>query len=155
MLIRRLNQQFDTTIRNFPVCGEQVVQQDVANITRGAGEMVLTVAVIGSRGFKNLQQVDDYLHMLKELIPEFWVITGGAKGVDTRAVEWCKDHKIMHRVIRPRNPAKREEYLYRNVEMIAMADAVVAFWDKKSTGTAFGIAYAKEREKPIKVIYDG
>jgi len=113
---------------------------------------MLTVTVIGSREFEPLSKVKEYLDQLKELVPDFWVVSGGAQGVDSAAVLWCDANDMKYRVIRPRNPGRREEYLYRNVEMIAMADVVVAFWDKKSTGTAFGIQYAKDSKKPLVVI---
>ncbi len=114
--------------------------------------MVLTIAVIGSRNFEPLSTVKTYLDKLKVLVPEFWIISGGAQGVDAAAVLWGDANDMKYRVIRPRNPNRSAEYLYRNVEMIAMADVVVAFWDGKSTGTAFGIQYAKDRNKPLVVI---
>lgn len=113
---------------------------------------MFTVTVIGSRNFEPLSKVKDYLDTLKELVPEFWIISGGAQGVDSAAVLWGDANDMKYRVIRPRNPGRSAEYLYRNVEMIAMADVVVAFWDGKSTGTAFGMQYAKDRGKPLVVI---
>jgi hypothetical protein len=114
--------------------------------------MVLTIAVIGSRNFEPLSKVKEYLDQLKVLIPEFWIISGGAQGVDSAAVLWGDANEMQYKVVRPRNEGRSAEYLYRNVEMIAMSDAVVAFWDGKSTGTAFGMQYAKDRNKPLKVI---
>lgn len=113
---------------------------------------MLTVTVIGSRNFEPLSKVKEYLDKLKALVPEFWIVSGGAQGVDSAAVLWGDANEMEYKVVRPRNPGRREEYLYRNVEMIAMADVVVAFWDGKSTGTAFGIQYAKDTKKPLVVI---
>lgn len=117
--------------------------------------MVVTVAVIGSRGFEPLSKVKDYLDSLKGLVPEFWVVTGGAQGVDTAAMLWCDVNGMKFKVIRPRNENRREEYLYRNVHMLAMSDYVVAFWDGSSAGTAFGIQYAKDKGIPVRVVLGG
>ena len=42
--------------------------------------------------------------------------------------------------------------ILRNINMVNLTDEVIAFWDGTSAGTQFTITYAKERNKPIKVI---
>lgn len=107
------------------------------------------VAVVGSRDFKNKELIRE---VLKDVFyTSVGVITGGARGVDTWAEEFCKEKEILCTVLRPIDSSIKINYLYRNVEIIAMAHEVIAFWDGKSRGTKFVIDYAKARNKKIKV----
>ena len=80
------------------------------------------------------------------------IIHGGARGIDRYAEEFARNKRIVSKIIRPIDPSKRFDYLYRNVEMIALCDEVVAFWDGKSTGTGFTVAYAQKRNKKVTII---
>lgn len=113
----------------------------------------MNLMVAGSREFADLKKVDEFLDSWNEGRSDDWMlVTGGARGVDKRAMQWCEKNEVECTVLRPRNPERREEYLYRNAEMIGMADAVIAFWDGVSRGTSFVIRYAKDREKLLDVI---
>lgn len=67
----------------------------------------MKLAVVGSRGFKNLSLVDEYLTKMlwrefeqidgdyesesfNEVKDHLLIITGGAEGVDKTAEDWCK-----------------------------------------------------------------
>jgi hypothetical protein len=115
---------------------------------------MMNIAVIGSREFRDLDKVDACLKSIPEHVESFQVITGGARGVDQRAEQWCKANLIPCEVIRPINPKDKLSYLFRNVEIITRADMIFAFWDQSSRGTKFVIDYAKARGKPLKVISD-
>ena len=108
------------------------------------------VAIIGSRTYYKKTAVQEVINDLS-LSGELEVISGGAKGVDTWAEEHCKEKDIPYNVIRPVNPASKIDYLYRNVEIITLADEIFAFWDGKSKGTKFVIDYAKARGKKITI----
>lgn len=110
----------------------------------------MIIAIVGSRNFKDLFAVDVYLNKSSNLSG---VVTGDARGVDQRAVFWCKQMKVPCEVIKPLFNTPKY-YLYRNVEIIKAADKIVAFWDGKSTGTAFVVSYALARGKPVEVIRD-
>ena len=114
---------------------------------------MLKIAVVGSRNYSSLKDVEDYLNGFKCLIPlrVIQIITGGARGVDKKAEEWALGWGVDCEVIRPINPKDKFSYLLRNVEIISMADMVVAFWDGKSKGTKFVIDYCKTRGIFIKV----
>lgn len=107
------------------------------------------VAIIGSRGYQRLTDVD-------ELIARLWtddtwgvktVISGGARGVDRRAAVMAKRRGIPVQEIAP-DPEQVERYgfrhaaLARNQKIVEMADIVYAFWDGDSTGTSNTIAHA-------------
>jgi len=113
----------------------------------------MNIAVIGSREVFSEAQIEH--EMLVEFnIDEDRLISGGDRGVDSideGIVEgndaWAKSPWI----IKPINPANKMDYLFRNIEIITVADKIMAFWDGKSRGTKFVIDYAKARKKNIKV----
>ena len=114
----------------------------------------MKIAVIGSRDFKNKELFDKIMD--KEFTNLFnTMVTGGARGVDTWAIEWSKKDCVYCEVIRPINPANKLDYLFRNIEIITKADKILVFWDGKSKGTKFVIDYAKARNKDMEVFKEG
>jgi predicted Rossmann fold nucleotide-binding protein DprA/Smf involved in DNA uptake len=111
----------------------------------------MKIAIIGSRNYSNLDAVKMFLNNLAKLT-SFSVITGGARGVDTVATSWCKEHNVQCETIRPVNLNDKFSYLLRNVEIITKADKVIAFWDGESRGTKFVINYCKIRNKDLQII---
>ena len=112
----------------------------------------MRIAIIGSRNFNNRTLVINRITEIinNNLIDQ--VISGGAKGVDSWVEEVCKHKKININIIRPINPTEKINYLYRNIEIITLADKVYAFWDGKSKGTQFVINYCRARNKPLEII---
>ena len=49
-------------------------------------------------------------------------------------------------------PSHSGNYLKRNIEMVDLADEVIAFWDGFSYGTCHTIATAVLKNKPVKII---
>ncbi len=114
----------------------------------------MIIAVVGSRDFGDKSLVDETL--FNELTRQNdVVITGGAKGVDTWVKEFCKMNATPCKIIRPINPSKKLDYLFRNVEILTLADKIIAFWNGTSKGTKFVIDYANARDKEIEVIEIG
>lgn len=110
----------------------------------------MKLAIIGSREFDK-ETVFRELNKIK-VTSSLRVVSGGAKGVDSYAAEWCKRNKVIIEVIRPINPKNKLDYLFRNVEIISKADMIYVFWNGLSRGSKFVIDYAKARKKDIKVI---
>lgn len=107
------------------------------------------VAIVGSRNFKHLEQVYNYVEALGS---GSCVVSGGARGVDEQAIRAAKSCGL-HTVV-----FNAEWGLYgraagpiRNEKMIQYVDVVVAFWDGKSRGTENMIQLAQKYKKPIKV----
>ncbi len=90
------------------------------------------------------------------------VVSGRAPGVDRRGEQWAKEHnvpvapfpapwaniKVSGAIVRRRGDGSRYNAiagLTRNTIMADYADALVAVWDGKSTGTADMIQKAKGR----------
>lgn len=112
----------------------------------------MKIAIIGSREGFTKEDVSKVM-FVNFGWQENELITGGAKGVDTFAIELAKENnhpKVT--IIKPINPINRLDYLFRNVEIITMADRIIAFWNGQSKGTKFVIDYAKARNKDIEVI---
>jgi len=114
---------------------------------------LFTYAIIGSRNFKNKQIVYKTLVSLME-IGRFFVVSGGARGVDTWVKEFCEEHDIPLTEILPTDKTNKLSYLFRNVEILAAADRLIAFWDGNSKGTKFTIEYAKKRKMDMVIIGD-
>jgi len=114
----------------------------------------MKIAIIGSREFKNKKLFEKIMY--KEIDIRDKIITGGAKGVDTWVEEWVKKKSFPLNpnitVIKPINPKDKLSYLFRNIEIITLADKIFAFWDGESKGTKFVIDYATSRDKNMVVI---
>lgn len=128
----------------------------------------MIVAVVGSRGFKDLALVASYV---KSLDPGTKVISGGARGVDSIAIEaarragfeW-KEYKANwddltqpDAVIKTRPDGSKYDAKAghrRNKVLAQLADKVVAFWDGTSKGTMDTVTLAKKMRKNVVVIKD-
>ena len=106
----------------------------------------MKVAIIGSRNLG----VIDLENFLPENVTE--IVSGGARGVDTCAREYALTHNIKLTEFLPDyNRYGRGAPLKRNLEIIAYADLVLAFWDGKSRGTKYVIDNCKKQDVPIRV----
>ena len=113
----------------------------------------MKIAIVGSRGFPEPERVRAYVRSLKK---DDIVISGGAKGVDSWAVEEAKVQGLETQVF----PADWDLFgksagYRRNVDIVEAADFVVAFWDGKSKGTAHTIKLAQKAGKPVEVLLCG
>lgn len=109
----------------------------------------MKIAIVGSRGFTDLNQVSAYVRALP---PGTIIVSGGAMGVD-RAAENAAKRAGMETKIFPANwplYGKRAGYL-RNVDIVTTSDRVVAFWDGQSKGTLHSIELARKQRKPLEI----
>lgn len=108
------------------------------------------VAVIGSREYPRLADVDDAIDAMD---PATVVVSGGARGVDQRAVARAKHRQMAFEEF----PADwdgegRKAGITRNERMIVTVDRVLAFWDEQSRGTKHAIDFARTRGLPVEVV---
>jgi hypothetical protein len=103
------------------------------------------LAIVGGRDFPRLDLVDVFVAALP--VGTF-VISGGAKGVDTRAIE-CADKRGLQwdEYLPNKKLASPGRYFARNSEIVLAADRIVAFWDGKSGGTRDVIEKARRAGK--------
>ncbi len=120
----------------------------------------MKIAIIGSRDLKQewvlpkLNLLMKYYYEYKYNMKDLLIISGGARGVDNFVEKYCTTWKIPLKIIRPIDKTKKLDYLFRNIEIITLADKIIALWDGKSKGTKFVIDYAKARKKEIEVIIE-
>lgn len=106
----------------------------------------MKVAIIGSRNLG----VIGLENFLPKNVTE--IVSGGARGVDTCAREYAQAHGIKLTEFLPEYTRYgRSAPLKRNLEIIAYADLVLAFWDGKSHGTKYVIDNCKKQGVPIRV----
>ena len=107
----------------------------------------IVVAVIGSRQFNNYAYLKSILewHNIKK------IISGGAKVADTLAEKYALEKNIPTKIFRPNWKIGRHAALLRNKQIIDASEEIIAFWDKKSRGTAHAIKLAEELSKPVHI----
>lgn len=106
----------------------------------------MKLAIIGSRGLW-VENLGDYL---PPGVTE--IVSGGAKGIDTCARQCAQEHGLKLTEFLPDYPRYgRGAPLKRNLEIIAYADQVLAFWDGKSPGTKYVIDQCKKQKKTVTV----
>lgn len=80
------------------------------------------------------------------------IVSGGAKGIDTCAREYAQEHGLKLTEFLPDYPRYgRGAPLKRNLEIIAYADQVLAFWDGNSAGTKHVIDQCNKHKKKVTV----
>lgn len=103
--------------------------------------------IAGSRTF------DDYLMLsaVAENLPYFQeIVSGGAKGADKLGERWAKNRAInISRFDADWHKYGKGAGMMRNWEMADYADALLAFWDGKSRGTADMIKKARHRSLKV------
>ena len=109
----------------------------------------MRVAVIGSRDYPRLSDVDG---LVATFSPEVVVVSGGARGVDQRAVACATTRGLKTEVFSADwETHGKKAGLLRNVEVIQTTQRVYAFWDGVSTGTAHALDVATKRGIPTEV----
>lgn len=100
------------------------------------------LAIVGSRDWPNLEVVRDFV---RKLGPDMVIVTGGAEGVDQAAEAEARICRLPEpRIIRPDYKTHHPKLApkVRNRQIAYECDAMMAFWDGNSGGTANAIAWA-------------
>ncbi len=106
----------------------------------------MKIAIIGSRNIKNIN-IGEYITEADE------IVSGGAVGVDSLAVQYAKQNGIKLTEFLPEyKKYGRAAPIVRNRQIVNYADVVIAFWDGKSKGTSYTIKYAKSINKVCQII---
>ena len=91
------------------------------------------IAIVGSRGFSNLELVDALIYKLDKTKHE--IVSGGAIGPDTQAQNTAILNGFEVQIFYPDWSQGKGAGMARNSEIVAYADDVYAFYDGKSRGT--------------------
>lgn len=109
----------------------------------------MKIAVVGSREFKPLSMVTEFIQTLEQGTV---IVTGGARGVDTAAEIAATAAGLTVIVFRPDwKRHGRRAGLMRNTSIVEACNRLVAFWDGKSRGTMDSMKKARSQKKPVKV----
>lgn len=110
----------------------------------------MRVAVVGSRGYADLDEVRAYVRSLPE---GTIIISGGAKGVDAAAEEAGGRRGHVVESYRPDYVTHGGKLapIMRNKTIAERCDRMVAFYDGNSRGTAHAIECATKLGKPVEV----
>lgn len=123
---------------------------------------ILKVGVIGSRTITNksliYKALDAFATRASLQKDQIVVLSGGAKGVDTLAQEWCREREVPFILFKPyflvdnKAAYNPRHYFTRNKQIIDNSDTILAFWDGETKGTSWGISYSRKQRKAITVI---
>lgn len=109
----------------------------------------MKVAVVGSRGYRDLEQVRAFVRSLPEGTT---VVSGGAFGVDAVAADEAQNQGLDVVIFNPNwKLYGRRAGFMRNGLIVEAADVVHAFWDGISRGTASTIKLTQKAKKPLTI----
>ena len=114
------------------------------------------VIIAGSRSFSNYELLKEHcLSLLQEKrrTHRVIIVSSHAHGADTIGERFAKEQGLTVEL----HPAKwralgKAAGMIRNAEMARASDALIAFWDSKSRGTAHMISFAKRRGLEVSVV---
>lgn len=114
------------------------------------------IGIVGSRDWKNKNQIKEYIDSISEKV---CIVSGGAKGVDSIAVQYAKEKGFEIKEYLPNIKECKykyeftKEYYKRNQQIVDASDELVAFVTKSTGGTWDTIRKAEKKNIPIKIIY--
>ena len=110
------------------------------------------VAIVGSREYPSLELVRSFVRRLAARDPSAVVVSGNARGVDRAAEEEARAAGL-EVVSLPADwgaHGKAAGFI-RNGQIVERCDAVAAFWDGRSNGTADTVRKAEAAGKKVSV----
>jgi hypothetical protein len=112
----------------------------------------LILAIVGDRNFVNYEWLKAVIDKVNS--PIYCIVSGGARGADTLAERYAREHEIDMLV----HPAHWDKYgksagYRRNKKIVKDADAMVAFLAKGSRGTKSSIDLANEKGIPVHIVH--
>ena len=108
-----------------------------------------TVAIIGSRTFKDYDFMNDRLKRMNIKT----IVSGGAKGADSLARTYALKNSIPLIECKPNYKKNgRGAPQVRNKEIVDVAEGVIAFWYGESSGTKHTLEWAERRGKRVEVV---
>ena len=112
-----------------------------------------SVIIAGSRGFSDYDLLCEKCDKIFSRRKPTAILCGEAKGADSLGKRYAKEHRIPIQSF----PAQWDQYgeaagMMRNKQMLAFADALVAFWDGESRGTENMLDIAANKGIPVRII---
>lgn len=114
------------------------------------------VIIAGGRNFNDyalLCEKCDSMLSRKRKTHSVVIVSGTARGADSLGERYANERGYSIQRFRPDwNAVGRAAGFIRNAQMAATADALIAFWDGKSKGTANMIDLARKRNLLVRVV---
>jgi hypothetical protein len=110
----------------------------------------MKLIIAGGRDFSDKQKLYEEVAKLEGITE---VVSGTAKGADKLGEEYAKDNNIPLKKF-PADWTKHGKAAgpIRNGEMAEYGDALIAFWDGKSSGTKSMINLAKQNNLQVTIV---
>ena len=112
----------------------------------------MKVIVAGSRTFDDKALAFAKLDRILANTADCTIVSGGARGADRIGEAYARARGIKCEVYATDWSRGRGAGYERNRQMAAVADALVAFWDGASRGTADMIRLMETAGKPVRVV---
>lgn len=111
--------------------------------------------IAGGRNFNDYEVfkavLDQYIKDYKDTY-EIEIVSGMARGADLLAYQYAKQNNLVcHEFPANWNKYSKAAGFIRNKQMSGFADALLAFWDGHSKGTANMISLMTKLHKPVEV----
>ena len=119
--------------------------------------MIKRIVIAGSRDYNNYEEAKEFIDFCIQNIKiehQLVFVSGCCYGADALGERYAKENGYGLELY----PADWIKYgksagPKRNLKMAELADYVIYFWDRKSTGTKSMIKFAKQLNKPIRIKY--
>ncbi len=108
----------------------------------------MKLAIVGSRTGMPREKVFGVLYDFQSKNKIELVISGGAKGVDTFAIDWAKKNNIKWNIIYPDwTHFGKPAGAIRNQKIVDQCDEIMIFWDGQSKGTKITLRMVEKAKK--------
>lgn len=114
----------------------------------------MKIAVVGSRTISDEKLVIQFMLECHEFNTEYdKIISGGARGVDSIAEDFAKEHNIRTKIFKPQwDKYRKQAGFIRNADIIGNCDKCICIWDGESLGTKNDIELCEQMSKPCYVL---
>ena len=112
------------------------------------------VIIAGGRDFNDYQKLRSFCNKVLINKKDIEIISGKARGADSLGEKFAKEnnYQIVEFPADWNKFGKKAGYI-RNEDMAEYADALIAFWNKRSAGTKNMIDIARNSGLPVRICY--
>mgnify|MGYP001574359152 FL=1 len=111
----------------------------------------MKLGIVGSRTFNNYDFLKKCLSFHDDIS---LIISGGAKGADSLAIDYAKEHRIKYIEFLPNwDMEGRSAGFNRNKRIVEAVDEIIAFWDGSSKGSKHTIDLAESVGKLVYIYW--
>lgn len=106
----------------------------------------MNVLICGSRTFSDMMILRKSMNKIEFPVDDIQIISGGATGADTLAIQYAKENNFPILIIKPEwNKYGKQAGMIRNKKLVTLADVMIAFWDNQSKGTLNTIQLSQQK----------